>query len=348
MSGKRIAILGAGANGAAIGADLTKAGLDVVLIEQWPAHVEKMRADGLRIVMEGEELPPLPVRAFHLCDVATFTEPFDLVLMLFKAYDTAWATHLIAPHLAEDGMLIGVQNGMTADTIASIVGYERTLGCVIEVASEMHEPGVVIRHSPPDSGSWFALGALDDAAKGREEEVAAVMRHAGAVELTDDIRSSKWMKLVMNAMTLAPSAMLGLPLDEAMERPGMRELALKAGAEALEAGQMQGFTIQPIVGLKPEDVANTNRLLETLLDKLASFTRPGSRTTILLDHMKGRQSETDGINGLVVETLAAKGHPAPANAAIAEITRKIHAGEIEPDPENVKLVKYRVISKGSK
>jgi 2-dehydropantoate 2-reductase len=43
----RIAILGAGANGASIGADLTRAGLDVVLIEQWPAHVEAMRLDGI-------------------------------------------------------------------------------------------------------------------------------------------------------------------------------------------------------------------------------------------------------------------------------------------------------------
>ncbi len=43
---KRIAVLGSGANGASIGADLTAAGLDVTLIEQWPAHVEAMRRPG--------------------------------------------------------------------------------------------------------------------------------------------------------------------------------------------------------------------------------------------------------------------------------------------------------------
>jgi 2-dehydropantoate 2-reductase len=42
---QRIAVLGAGANGASIGADLTKAGHDVVLIDQWPARVEAMRAN---------------------------------------------------------------------------------------------------------------------------------------------------------------------------------------------------------------------------------------------------------------------------------------------------------------
>ena len=42
---RKIAVLGAGANGASIGADLTRAGEDVLLIEQWPAHVEAMRAN---------------------------------------------------------------------------------------------------------------------------------------------------------------------------------------------------------------------------------------------------------------------------------------------------------------
>jgi 2-dehydropantoate 2-reductase len=47
----KVAILGSGANGASIGADLAEAGLDVTLIDQWPAHVEAMRARGVRIEM---------------------------------------------------------------------------------------------------------------------------------------------------------------------------------------------------------------------------------------------------------------------------------------------------------
>ncbi|MEK9796452.1 MAG: 2-dehydropantoate 2-reductase N-terminal domain-containing protein, partial [Alphaproteobacteria bacterium] len=49
MTDKRIAVLGAGANGAAFGADMINGGVDVVLIDQWPAHVEAMRANGLRV-----------------------------------------------------------------------------------------------------------------------------------------------------------------------------------------------------------------------------------------------------------------------------------------------------------
>lgn len=338
---QRIAILGSGANGSAIGADLTRAGLNVKLIDQWPAHVEAMRENGVLVRMPDEEIRT-EVDAYHLCDIATFTEPFDVVLMLFKAYDSRWAAEMIKPYLAEDGLLIGVQNGMTVDTIADVVGPERTLPCVIELAGELEGPGVVIRRSPPDNGSWFALGSINPATDGREEEVAALLRHVGEVEITDDILSAKWMKLVMNAMTLATSALAGSGLNEAYELPGMRELMLKAGAEALAAGSVRGHKPVPIVGLRAEELENTNHTLELLLEKLESFTLPGTPTTILQDHDKGRMSETEDINGAVVEALQSDSTNAPANAAIVEITRRIHAGEIEPGPDNMNLIRELV------
>lgn len=42
MAAKKIAVLGTGTNGASIAADIAEAGHDVVLIDQWPAHVEAM------------------------------------------------------------------------------------------------------------------------------------------------------------------------------------------------------------------------------------------------------------------------------------------------------------------
>src|ERR1019366_9702912 len=191
MVDKKIAVVGAGANGASIGADLTNAGLDVVLIEQWPEHVQVMRANGLRIEMPDETLQ-VPVRAHNLCDVATFPEQFDIVLVLMKAYDTRWACQLIEPYLKPDGLIAGVQNGMTTDLIAKVVGPERTIGCVIEISSMMFDPGIVMRHSPPPR-SWFAVGSIDPATAGREAEIGALLSHSGTVEFVDDIRATKWM-----------------------------------------------------------------------------------------------------------------------------------------------------------
>ena len=79
MPDKKIAVLGSGANGASIGADLTRAGLDVVLIDQWPEHVDAMRRRGIRIEMP-DDTQVTPVRAYNLCDVCTFRHQFDIVL----------------------------------------------------------------------------------------------------------------------------------------------------------------------------------------------------------------------------------------------------------------------------
>jgi 2-dehydropantoate 2-reductase len=335
---KKIAVLGAGANGASIGADLTRAGHDVVLIDQWPEHVQAMRANGLTIEMPDETLH-LPVRAYHLCDIATFTEPFDIVLLLVKAYDTRWACHLIAPYLTPDGLLAGVQNGMTADIVAEVVGPERTMGCVIEVSSMMFDPGVVQRHSGP-SRSWFAVGGVDPTTAGRAAEVADLLRHSGAVEIVDDIRAAKWMKLVSNATTLVTTALLGVPMLEAVALPGMRELMLRSGQEALDTGAALGHQVLPIFGLTDADVRRSNRLVETLLDfLLEGFVLPHTKTTVLQDWMKGRHSEVDDINGLVVAEAARHGGAAPVNAAIAEIARRIERGELEPDPANLDLLR---------
>jgi 2-dehydropantoate 2-reductase len=337
VGGRRIAVLGAGANGASIGADLTRAGEDVVLIEQWPEHVEVMRQDGLTVNMPEESLR-VPVRAMHLCEVATLRHRFDVVLMLMKAYDSRWAAHLVEPYLEPDGLLVGVQNGMTVDTVAEVVGMHRTLGCVIEITSMMMVPGVVERHSPP-SRSWFAVGSLDPSTKGREEEVASLLRLAGAVEVVDDIRATKWMKLVSNATTLVTTAILGLPMVEAAAIPEMRELMLASGQEALDATVGLGNRALPIFGLDEDALSRPEAVVETLLDTLLhGFVLPTSTTTILQDWTKGRHSEVDDLNGLVVQTHESLGGRAPANEAVVDLAHRIERGELEPGPGNLALL----------
>jgi 2-dehydropantoate 2-reductase len=334
---KKIAVLGAGANGASIGADLAKAGLDVVLIDQWPEHVAAMRAHGARIEMPEETLIQ-PVRAYNLCDVCTFTEPFDIVLMLMKAYDSRWAAQLIEPYLKPDGLLAGVQNGMTTDTIAEVVGPERTIGCVIEISSMMFDPGIVLRHSPPPR-SWFAVGSIHPATRGREHEIADLLALSGSVEIVDNIRATKWMKLVSNATTLVTTALLDMPMQEAVKQPGMRELMIRSGQEALDTGAALGYPVLPIFGLKADDMRQTNQLVEKLLDVLLSgFTLPTTKTTVLQDWMKGRHSEVDDLNGLVAKEATRLGRRAPVNAAVAELAHRVEKGTLKAGPQNLPLL----------
>jgi 2-dehydropantoate 2-reductase len=333
---KKIAVLGTGANGSCIAADLTAAGLDVTMIDPWPAHVEAMRRDGLHISLPDEELH-VAVDARHVCDLCALNRVFDIVLICFKAYDARWAAELIKPYLAGDAIVVGMQNGMTADDIAEIVGRDRTIGCVVELASEMFEPGRVKRTLRREK-TWFGIGALDQPMSTRLPELEEVLRNVGKVSTNANIQSAKWMKLVVNAMG-AGSTMLGLNGNEAMKLPGMREIMLRCGEEALRAGQLQGYTIEPIFGLTREEIEGSNQLLEMLLDNIFAAIGTTSIDMIRQDHMKGRYSEVDLINGRVVEENARRGTPSPTNEVLVSITRRIHSGELKMDPANLELAK---------
>ena len=313
MTGPRIAVLGAGAQGAGIGADLVRAGHDVTFIEQWPAHVEAMRARGVEIRLPSETMLT-EVHAIHLCEVATLRVPFDVVLLLVKAYDTRWAVELIAPHLAENGIVVGVQNGMTMNEISAVVGPQRTLGAVIEMASNMFDPGVVTRQNAP-ADSWFAVGGIDAIAHERASEIRAIMSCTGTVEVSDDIRSSKWMKLVANAGELVVSAILDLPLAEAVRLPGIHDMMIRCGAEAARAAVVDGSRLVSIFGLAESETVDpgiyASRLLGEVLDK---YSLPDTRTTVLQDWMKGRHSEYDELNGHVVRVLEPARRPHRARA----------------------------------
>lgn len=335
MPGQRVAVLGSGANGSSIGADLHVNGVEVTLIEQWPAHVEAIRAEGLTIRMPDRELRVEP-RVMHLCEVATLRQRFDVVLMLVKAYDSRWAAELIRPHLADDGLLAAVQNGMSTRDIADIVGADRTMGTVIEISSTMYDPGIVNRHSGPDR-SWFAVGGLPGStARGREEQVAALLRHSGSVAIVDDIEATKWMKLVSNASVLVPTASLGLPMLDALAVPGMRDLMLRSGQEALDVGAALGHPVLPIFGLSESDLATPETVVETLLDTLyTGFVRAGATTTVLQDWTKGRHSEVDDLNGTVAREGRRVGVPTPVNDAVVAIAHRIEGGELSPEPANL-------------
>jgi 2-dehydropantoate 2-reductase len=135
-----VAVLGAGAIGGSTAADLIEGSLKVVIINQWPAHVDAMRRDGL-VVMHPDREQRVEVEAFHLCDLNSLSRRFDIVLLGVKAYDTRWSCELIKPHLRQDGVIVALQNAMTMADIVDIVGPPRTLGCIIEMAAEVFTPG---------------------------------------------------------------------------------------------------------------------------------------------------------------------------------------------------------------
>ncbi len=71
-----------------------------------------------------------------------------------------------------------------------------------------------------------------------------------------------------------------------------------------------------------------------LLDNIVKAVGTTSIDMVRQDHMKGRYSEIDLINGAVVEENRKRGEASPAKQVVVAITRRIRAGELAPDPAN--------------
>lgn len=346
MTTPKIAVVGTGANGASIGADLIRAGHDVTFIEQWPAHVEAMRADGLTVRMP-DRIEVTPVRAFHLCQVAEIRDRFDIAFISVKTYDTGWTTELIKPVLHDRSAVVGLQNGMTIDDVAARVGEARSIGAVLGIAANMFEPGEVERQIPP-AGTWFTVGTMDGQRTPGLEMVADALRNAGTVEISDDIRSSKWMKLIANIPEMLPSAILNLPLLKAVEIEGIRPVMDAALREAYRLAVDLGITMRPIFGKRDSDVPATDQYALDLLDAvLESYSLPDTRVAVLQDWMKGRRAELDAFSGYVVAERQRIGGEAPVNAAILAIAERIERGELEPHPRNAALLRDILVTSDS-
>jgi 2-dehydropantoate 2-reductase len=147
--GRKIAIVGAGAVGGYAGAHMVQAGEDVTFIDPWPEHVEHMRKHGLRVTHARDVAEFwVPVRALHVTDAQQLVreKPVDIAFVCMKSYDTAWATMLIRQYLAPDGYVVSLQNCMNEETIAGIVGWGKTLGCIASsITVNLPEPGHIHR-----------------------------------------------------------------------------------------------------------------------------------------------------------------------------------------------------------
>jgi 2-dehydropantoate 2-reductase len=337
---KKIAVLGAGAIGSSIGADLTKAGCDVTIIDQWPAHVEAMKASGLRVTMKDEMLE-ISVHAAHMCDLASMNVDFDIVFLAVKSNDHRWMAEFIRPYLKTGGVLVPTQNGMNDDSIASIVGRERTLGCVVELQAELFTPGQIQRNTTR-TGTWFSVGELDGFYTPRVREIEAIMKNVGKVEVTNNIYGAKWTKLIANTMTMGPFSLFGLRNFEACALPGMFDISVKLGKESLAVGAALGYRMEPLFGLRADEFAGSSdeNLITTMKTLMGHV--GGGRTAPIHDHIKGRRSEIEFISGVVARKGKELGIPTPCNEAVVEIDRSINRGDKKMDPANFELLKQKV------
>ena len=340
----RIAIMGAGAVGSYIGAFLSRDGRDVTLIDMWGAHVDAMSANGLRASGTQGDFT-VPVKAVHMTACTETAEPFDIVFLTVKSYDTEWATHFIKRFLSPTGVVVSAQNCMNDQLIASIVGYQREIGCVMSgITVALWEPGHVNRGGEPGRGRGhdvFRVGELHGRTTPRVQAIAYMLGTIDGARVTDNIWGERWSKLTSNASSNPVTAMTGLGSSGAAAHPGARWIQVHIAKEAVRVGQALGYEIESIMGMPAAKWADADRgdVFEEL-DALFEAKAGGRdwKSSMAQDVAKGRRSEIDAMNGLIVEQGLAADVPTPVNSAIVDVMRRIDAGSLAPSPSNLVLV----------
>lgn len=348
--GNRIAIIGAGAVGGYAGAHMVRAGEDVTFVDMWPEHVEAMRSRGLRIT-HIRDVPEftVPVRALHLTELQRVSKerPFDIAFICVKSYDTAWATMLVKQYLAPGGFCVSLQNCMNEETIASIVGWGRTLGAIASsITVELCEPGHVRRASGKggQAHTVFRVGEVHGRITDRAQEVGRLCALSDSCTVTGNLWGERWSKLVTNAMANGLSACTGLISREILLDDTLRHFTARLGSEAIRVGQALGYALEEIHHLDPELIARAGEgdaEARRAYDehRIREASRPGGgahRPSMGQDMVKGRRTEIEFLNGFIVDKAREVGIATPANAALTGIVKRVERGELQPDPRHIK------------
>ncbi|MCB1742813.1 MAG: 2-dehydropantoate 2-reductase [Gammaproteobacteria bacterium] len=345
---KRVFFIGGGAVGAYTGGHMARAGVDVTLVDPWKEHVEKMRTEGLELRgVTPEETCTVKLKAMTPEEFQAIAKdkPVDIGIVSTKSYDTEWAVNLLVPALADDAFVVSLQNCINEDRIAAIVGKDRVAGCIASTISvELKAPGFVERSVPKrgDSYTVFRCGEYTGKESDRVRELVEWLKNVDSAKMTTNLMGERWSKLVINASHNGLSACTGYGSRDmaVLEKP--RRLSIKLSGETIKVAKALGIELENIKGFTPDewvaaadgDAETLARIEKTTIDSAQGRSSTG-RPSMGQDIAKGRRTEIDYLNGLVVEKGKELGIPTPANEGIVAAVKLVESGKAPQDPKHI-------------
>jgi len=312
-----ILIAGAGAIGSIIGGMLHAAGHDVTLLGR-RAHLEAIARDGLRI---SGLLGARTVAGMTLVDdPARLSRRFGMIFCCVKSYDTETIATVLAKYLADDGVVVSMQNGLgNIEALIDRIGRRRVLGARVIFGAEIPAPGgahVTVFAQPVAIGP--APGLHREAATALESRAVAIARmldDAGVPAVgVADIMPILWSKILYNVALNPLGAILKLHYGALADDPDLRPIMDRAIEEAFAVARALEVAMP---------FANHHEYLKVFYEQLIPATY-NHRPTMLHDlHVRGR-TEIDALNGKIVELAERFGLDAETNRMLARLVR---AGE---------------------
>jgi 2-dehydropantoate 2-reductase len=334
MTGPKIVVVGCGAIGGSILAKLSRAGRDVLGIDLWPDQVYRIQDHGCEVQGVEETFTVHPRIEFS--DAVARGERFDIVVLSVKGYDNRWAALLARDLLADDGILVSAQNGLHEDDLASVVGAERVVGCVVAMAGEAMTPGVF---RCPSGAEWVSLifGELDGSESARVAMLGEVFAPVGRIELSTDIRGKLWAKMIMNVMSNAVGGIGDLTTRYLWTERDAADIIVALGHEATKIAVAHGeepadvlgaITPASLLGATSPSTPEWQQVVERLF--VLGEGRAGPREnlpSLLQDLRKGRRSEIDNLNGQVAALGRRLDVPTPVNDLVVDVVHQLERGQ---------------------
>lgn len=339
----RILVVGCGAIGGVIAANLLEQGQDVAVLTTNAAIARALRDEGFRL--RGEQAPPT-VRAGNVREALTSEDgPYDFILLAMQPPQVEEAARDVARNLADGGRVVCFQNGLCEERVAPSVGRERVIGAVVAWGASMIAPGIYDR----TSSGGFTVGRLDGTPDEAVERLALLLEAIGPVTLTENLLGSRFSKLAINCAISTLGTIGGDRLGVLMRHRFARRLALEVMTETVMVARAEGIRLEKVSGTvdlewlaltDAERVASGSR---SLLAKHGLLLAVGARYRRLRSSMlaaieRGRPPAVDFLNGEIISRAARHGLRVPVNEAARDAVWRIARGEIPASTETLRVL----------
>jgi 2-dehydropantoate 2-reductase len=215
----RIVIFGTGGAGGYFGAQLSRAGQDVVFIARGE-HLNAIRSHGLRIDEPAGETVIQPAQA---TDDPSQVKDVDVIIVGVKAWQVREAAEAMRPMIGPETFVVPLQNGVEAQSqLASVLGPERVLGGLCGTLSWVTAPG----HIRNVSGRGFVkFGEVDNRRSERAERLRDAFAKSGVeVDVPGDIENALWEKFLFVTAFGGVGAVTRAPIGVVRTVPETRQL----------------------------------------------------------------------------------------------------------------------------
>ena len=292
--------MGTGGLGGYFGARLALGGRADVSFIARGAHLQALRADGLRI--EGPEVMHLP--QVQATDDPASVGPVDLVMLCVKLWDTESAIERIRPMMGPHTAVVSFQNGVLKDApLRAAFGDTRVMGGVGYIAATIDRPGTIRQTGPMQR---LVFGEFDGSRSSRAEAFLQACIAGGIkADLSTSILREIWQKFVFLAGLSGTTTPIGRTIGPIREHPQTRAFLRDVMAEVVAVGRAHGVDL-------PADYADVRLAL-------ADDVSPAMTSSMHHDLQRGNRLEVRWLAGAVVELGRAVGVPTPLNRAIADI-----------------------------